>query len=282
MSHARVWTLLPALLMAGCASLPLEMGGFGGSTAPQTVAGLTYEEIQQLGALRGTCAHLQDMRRQGRRVDATEMTERLLPACEQMIESAREKARQEREEAERREIAVFMAREWAVVEAQVAQRRSREREWREAEQQRQEAELLRAQLAQAEEKQAERRAALAERIRTTTIYDKLSEYEDKPVAHSIGQPSQTTLKTFLACVELAYPNKGYRISQSGRTLTIIAREAQLPRGDLPIEMRFNENPQYWRMTYLMVADIEARQDADRFVLSQNLVAQSCPQEGGLF
>ena len=277
-----MWTLLPVLLIAGCASLPLEMGRLGGSTAPETVAGLTYDAMQELGALRGTCAHLQDMRRQGRRVDTVEMTERLLPACEQMIERAREEARQAREAAEQREIAVFMAREWAVVEAQVAQRRSREREWREAEQQRQEAELLRAQLARAEEKQAERRAALAERIRTTNIYDKLSEYEDKPVAHSIGQPSQTTLKTFLACVELAYPNKGYRISQSGRTLTIVAREAQLPRGDLPIEMRFNENPQYWRMTYLMVADIEARQDADRFVLSQNLVAQSCPQEGGLF
>lgn len=279
--RSQAMLILAAVMVAGCASLP-EVGRFQGSLAPEQVSGLTYDEMAGLGALRGTCAHLKDLRQQGRRVSADEMTQRLLPACEQQIERARERVQREQEEAEKREIAVLMAREWALVEAEAARRRSREQEWREAEQQRQEAELLRAQLARAEERQAERRAALAERIRATNIYEKLADYEDRPVAHSIGQPSATTLKTFLACVELAYPNKGYRISQSGRALTIVVREAQLPRGDLPIEMRFNENPQYWRMTYLMVADIEARQDADRFVLSQNLVAQSCPQEGGLF
>ena len=269
--------LLCTLVLAGCASLsPL------GETAPQQVSGLDYAGIDALGALRGPCAHLADLRQQGRRINATEVREQLLPACEARIAQAREEEAERQRQAEARAIAEMMAREWALVEARAAQKRSREAEWREAERQRQESELLRAQLVLAEEKQAERRAALAQRIMSTRVQQVLESYEDKPIAHSIGQPSGTTLKTFFSCVELAYPNQGYRVSQSGRTLTVVAQEAQLPRGDLPIEARFVENADYWRMTYLMVADIEARTDGDRFVLSQNLVAESCPQEGGLF
>lgn len=268
--------------LAGCASLPYELPGMSAVPAPERVAGLRYAQMEELGALRGACAHLQDMRQQGRRLRPQELEEQLLPACKRQIEGAQARLARERQEAEERAIAEMMEREWAWVQEQAALRRSREAEWREAERQRQEAELLRAQLAQAEQAQAERRAALAQRIMATNVQAALEEYEDKPIAHSMGQPSATTLKTFLACVELAYPNQGYRVSQSGRTLTVIARKAQLPRGDLPIETRFVENANYWRMTYLMVADIEARTDADRFVLSQNLAAEGCPQEGGLF
>ncbi|WP_111656096.1 hypothetical protein [Isoalcanivorax indicus] len=268
--------------LAGCASLPFDAPGVSTAVAPERVAGLRYAQMEELGALRGACAHLQDMRKQGRRVRQQELDEQLLPACERQIQAAQDRLARQRQEAEEQAIAEMMAREWAWVQEQAALRRSREAEWREAERQRQEAELLRAQLAVAEQAQAERRAALAQRIMSTQVQQALADYEDKPIAHSMGQPSATTLKTFLACIELAYPNKGYRVSQSGRTLTVIARQAQLPRGDLPIEARFVENANYWRMTYLMVADIEARSDADRFVLSQNLVAEACPQEGGLF
>src|SRR5690606_23959995 len=226
-------------------------------------------------ALHGSCAYLKDLRDQALLLPEAEFST-VLAACTAQVMKAEEAEAERLRAEEERAIAELMAREWQAVEE------AREQEWREAERRRQEAELLRAQLAEAEQKEQERRQALMLRISQTVVQRELADVPDKPIAHNLGQPLKTTLKTFLACVELAYPNKGYRIERSGRNLTVVMREAELPRGDLAIESRFVENPEYWRMTYLRVADIEARTDADRFVLSQNLTAESCPQEGGLF
>ncbi len=277
--HARargacVWLLL--LLAAGCTPISdVTLPWVPQATPPDRISGLTYAGIDELGALRGPCAYLADLHARALTLTEAELSA-VLDACKTQIMAAEAEEAERLRRAEEQAIAEMMAREWQAVE------QAREQEWREAEQRRQEAELLRAQLAAAEEKERQRRAALLQRLSQAVVQRELADVQDKPIAHNLGQPLKTTLKTFLACVELAYPNKGYQITRSGRNLTVVMREAELPRGDLAIESRFVENPEYWRMTYLRVADIEARTDADRFVLSQNLTAESCPQEGGLF
>ncbi|AJD47636.1 hypothetical protein S7S_06100 [Isoalcanivorax pacificus W11-5] len=269
---------LLALLLAAAGCTPISdvvMPWVPQVTPPARVGGLTYAGIDELGALHGPCAYLGDLHTRGLMLPETEF-ELVLEACTAQVMKAEEEEAERLRAEEERAIAEMMAREWQAVEA------AREQEWREAERRRQEAELLRAQLAAAEQKERERREALLQRISQANVQRELAGVPDKPIAHNLSQPLKTTLKTFLSCIELAYPNKGYQIARSGRTLTVIMREAELPRGDLAIESRFVENPEYWRMTYLRVADIEARTDADRFVLSQNLTAESCPQEGGLF
>ena len=271
---ARVWLL--CLLAAGCAPISdLTPPWVPQAAPPDRISGLTYAAIDELGALHGPCAYLADLHARALTLTEAELSA-VLDGCKTQIMAAEAEEAERLRAAEEQAIAEMMAREWQAVE------QAREQEWREAEQRRQEAELLRAQLAAAEEKEQQRRAALLERIGQAAVQRELAGVQDKPIAHNLGQPLKTTLKTFLACVELAYPNQGYQVTRSGRTLTVVMREAELPRGDLAIESRFVENPEYWRMTYLRVADIEARTDADRFVLSQNLTAESCPQEGGLF
>lgn len=264
------------LLAAGCTPISdVTLPWVPQITPPDRIGGLTYAEIDELGALHGPCAYLGDLHARALTLTEVEFGP-VLEACKAQIMKAEAEEAERLRAEEEQAIAEMMAREWQAVE------QAREQEWREAEQRRQEAELLRAQLAAAEEKERQRRAALLQRLSQAVVQRELADVQDKPIAHNLGQPLKTTLKTFLACVELAYPNKGYQITRSGRNLTVVMREAELPRGDLAIESRFVENPEYWRMTYLRVADIEARTDADRFVLSQNLTAESCPQEGGLF
>lgn len=263
--------------LASCASLRDASPPWVPHVAPpDRIAGLTYADIDRLGALHGPCAYLADLHNQQLTLPEERYRQLVLPGCEAQISKAEEQEAARLRAEEERAIAELMEREWQRVEE------AREQEWREAERRRQEAELLRAQLARAEELEQQRREALQQRISQAAIQQELANVPDMPIAHNLGQPLKTTLKTFLACIELAYPNQGYQITRSGRNLTIIANEARLPRGDLAIETRFIENPAYWRMTYLRVADIEARTDADRFVLSQNMTAESCPQEGGLF
>lgn len=268
--------LLAALLAAGCTPISdVVMPWVPQVAPPDRIGGFTYAGMDALGALHGPCAYLGDLYERALTLPEAELGPVLEACTAQILKAELEEAERLRAEEEQA-IAEMMAREWQAVEA------AREQEWREAERRRQEAELLRAQLAAAEQREQQRREALRRRLDQAVVQRELANVPDKPIAHNLGQPLKTTLKTFLACVELAYPNKGYQVTRSGRNLTVVIREAELPRGDLAIEARFVDNPEYWRMTYLRVADIEARTDADRFVLSQNLTAESCPQEGGLF
>lgn len=267
--------LLVVTLLAGCAGLRDMWAHQQGVPAPERVQGMSYLAISQLGALEDSCLTLSHHYEREDTLPSEDMAA-LVFDCESGIARAQHELNNRVKEAEAEAISASLQQDYDQFVAQ------REEEWRRAEKHRQAAAALRAQLEQAERVQKERESELKERMLTTNVQVALQKIDDKPIAHNAADPSSTTLKEFLACVELAYPNKGYDVKQNGKQLSIVVKEAKLPRGDLPITMRFSENSEYWRMTYLMVADIEARSDADRFVLSQNLTAESCPQEGGLF
>lgn len=267
------------VLLAGCTTLA---NVFGGVKAPERVQGMSYLAISKLGALEGSCLVLSEHYEDGATLLEDELVEHV-EACEKLIEGAHRELNQRVKEVEEEAISASIQQDYERFAAQQRQREeARQAEWRRAEQERQRAAALKAQLEEAERQAELREQKLVEKLQHTNVMQALSRIEDKPIAHNINQPSQTYLKEFLACVELAYPNKGYDVKRSGKQLTIVVKEANLPRGDFPIAMAFNEYPDYWRMTHLKVADIEARSDADRFVLSQNLTAEGCPRDGGLF
>jgi len=267
--------LLAVVGLAGCANLRDALQLQQGVPAPERVQGMSYLAISQLGALEDSCLTLSHHYEQEDTLSSEELAA-LIFDCESVIARAQQALNNRVKEAEAEAISASLQQDYEQFVAQ------KEEEWRRAEKQRQAAAALRAQLAQAELLQEQRESELKERMLATQVQEALKKIEDKPIAHNAADPSNTTLKEFLACVELAYPNKGYEVKQNGKQLSIVVKEAKLPRGDLPITLRFSENAEYWRMTHLMVADIEARSDADRFVLSQNLTAESCPKEGGLF
>jgi len=261
--------------LAGCANLREALQLQQGVPAPERVQGMSYLAISQLGALEDSCLTLSHHYEQEDTLPSEEIAA-LVFDCEGEIARAQQELNNRVKEAEAEAISASLQQDYEQFIAQ------KEEEWRRAEKQRQAAAALRAQLEEAERLQEQRENELRERMQATQVQVALKKIEDKPIAHNAGDPSNTTLKEFLACVELAYPNKGYEVKQNGKQLSIVVKEAKLPRGDLPITVRFSENSEYWRMTHLMVADIEARSDEDRFVLSQNLTAESCPKEGGLF
>lgn len=271
----RLIPALPVLLMlllSGCASVrqgALDTGAAltGRVLAPEQVAALDYGQIRGLDALRDECLVLADVQRRRGYIKQTDL-EWLVPQCENIIAS--EQARIAEEQA----IAEFIAREWAVLQHRLEQIR------------REEARQRRQQEAIARETQAREEAVfmLREAIAGALIQRELADngVQNKPLAHTQGQPVEISLNTFLACVELAYPNAGYRISRNARNLTVVAVRARLPRGEMPIEARFIEYPNSWLLNYLKVADIEPRTAADRYVLAENLLAERCHSEAGLF
>ncbi|HLR17362.1 MAG TPA: hypothetical protein VK099_05760 [Alcanivoracaceae bacterium] len=277
------WPLLGmfagAAMLTGCATLT---NVFGGVPAPERVQGMSYLAISNLGALEGSCLTLSQHYEQGTRMLEEELVEHI-EACEQLIEGAHKELNARVKAAESEAISASVQQDYESFAAQQRQKQQRKKEeWRKAEEERRAAAALQAQLEAAKRQAAARQAELEKKILTTAVLTAVADIEDKPIAHNINQPSKTNLKEFLACVELAYPNKGYDVKMSGKHLSIVVKKASLPRGDFPITMAFTENPEYWRMTQLKVADIEARSDVDRFVLSQNLTAESCPRDGGLF
>src|SRR5699024_929907 len=263
----------------GCTTLATM---FGGVKAPERVQGLSYLAISRLGALEGSCLVLSEHYEDGTSLLEEELAEHI-EACEKTIEGVHRELNQRVKDVEQEAISASVQQDYEYFAAQQRQRQQiRQEEWRKAEEERQRAAVLKAQLQEAERKVAERQQELQEKLSHTNVMQALEKIDDKPIAHHVNQPSQARLKEFLACVELAYPNQGYEVKRSSKQLTIVVKQAKLPRGDFPIAMAFNEYPDYWRMTHLKVADIEARSDTDRFVLSQNLTAESCPRDGGLF
>lgn len=273
------------LLLSGCASLrehaPDSLAALIDRTTPPTrIAGLDYSEIAALG-VHGSCDTLAQTLEQKRTLPRRELEGSLLPSCQVEVEEA---LARERESARLDEL---IEQGWQALLA----RRERERQ---AEERRMlEAELQRRQLQQQQQQeQTEQQAASSrqsrhqewlQRLSVAAIHSALAELEvpDRALAFSAGQISERSLSNFLACIELAYPNRGYRISRDGRKLVVIAEKAALPRGRMPIEARFTEHDEFWLLTYLKVAEISATTAQDRFILAQNLVAQSCYGEDGL-
>lgn len=272
------------LLLSGCASLrehaPDSLAALIDRSAPPAqVAGLGYAEIAALG-VHGSCDLLAQTLEQKRTLPRRELEGSLLPSCQAEVEAA---LARERESARLDEL---VEQAWQSLLA-------RREKARQAEERRMlEAELQRRQLQQQQQQeQSEQQAASRQsrheewlqRLTAAAIHSALAELEvpDRPLAFSAGQVSERSLSNFLACVELAYPNRGYQISRDGRRLVVIAEKAALPRGRMPIEARFTEHDEFWLLTYLKVAEITAATAQDRFILAQNLVAQSCYGEDGL-
>jgi hypothetical protein len=270
-----------SLLATGCSALrehsPDMLAVLIDRTVPPAqVAGLDYTEIAAMGVY-GTCDTLATLFAQQQSMPRRELEDELLPACEAEVQAA---LALQREDARLDEL---VEQAWQSLLARREQQRL-------LEQRRQlEAELQRRHMLkqQAQEQQRasqkSRQQELMIKQQNAVIQQALADLNviDKPLAYSVGQVSERSLSNFLACIELAYPNKGYQVRRDGRKLVVIAEKAALPRGRLPIELRFTENDSYWLMTFLKVAEISASSAQDRFILAQNLVAQSCYGVDGL-
>lgn len=254
--------------LSGCAHLRDTAAGWVGRVpAPATVAGLGYGDIDRLGALEGECQALADAHRQGRFVPTRWLHDTALPACQGRVETAREALRRDQE------LDLLVERAYQAVQAQQAelarQAAERQRIREDMESQRQEAE----ERGKAEKQQA--LGVLRERLDDANIRDLLKDIQDQPLAYALGQPSQRSMKDFLSCLELGYPNQGYRVEQNNSGLTVTALQANMLRGDVDIRARFVDVWDTWLLESLTVAEMTATTPQDRFLLAQNLLAGQC-------
>jgi hypothetical protein len=286
-----VFTLLALCFAAsGCATLreraPDGLAALiDRAVPPAEVAGLDYPAIATLD-VHDSCDILAALYEQGRKLPRRELERNLLPACAADVEAALARER----ESVRLDVLIEEAWQALLLRREEA-RKAEERRLLEAELQRRQMLQLQKQQQSEREKEKEqasasresRREAWQARLAAASIHATLTDLAipDLPVAYSAGQISERSLSNFLACVELAYPNRGYEITRDGRRLVVIAQKAALPRGRMSIEVRFTEHDEYWLLTYLQVAEITAATAQDRFILAQNLVAQSCYGEDGL-
>jgi hypothetical protein len=276
------------LLATGCTALrenaPDSLAALIDRTMPPAeVAGLDFPAIAALG-VHGACDVLAGMSAQNRTVPRRQLEGQLLPACRAQVLEALARQREDQR------VEMLIEEAWqALLARREQQRLLEERRQLEADLQRRQMHKQQAiedQIKLRQQQQASRQsrlATLAVALQGAAIHQALAELEvqDKSLAYSAGQISERSLTNFLACVELAYPNRGYQVSRDGRRLVVIAEKAALPRGRMPIELRFTENDDYWLLTFLKVAEIQASNAQDRFILAQNLVAQSCYREDGL-
>jgi hypothetical protein len=272
--------LLLVMSLAACSALgertpPALSALIDRQVPPEQVAGLDYGQITELG-VGGSCLPLGEAWAENRSVPRRDLDE-WLGQCEADIDVARTR------QAEDASLTYLIEEAIQSLEVRQARLRRAEQRRRLAEElQRRQLEKEREQ-EQARASREARRAEWLARLAAAAIHEALATLDvaDKALAYSLGQISERSLSNFLACVELAYPNRGYQLSRDGRRLVVIAEQAALPRGRLPIEARFTEYDDYWLLTFLKVAEISAVNAQDRFILAQNLLAQSCYGEDGL-
>ncbi len=255
---------LVAVALTGCASLRDSTAGLMGRTqAPDAVAGLSYGAIDALGAMDGACRRLAEAHRAERYVDQRQLREDWLPACRERIESVRQSRRLDRLVDD-----AYQAQQ--AHEAELArQRAERERVRRDMEAARREAEK------RSEAAADEAQGRLRERLADAHILSILEDVPDQPLAFAVGQASERTMKNFLACLEVGYPNQGYEVDRGDDSLTVTARQADMLRGDVDIRARFVNVWDTWMLESLSVAELTARTPQDRFMLAQNLLARHC-------
>ncbi|MBL7249209.1 hypothetical protein ACLD02_10295 [Alloalcanivorax sp. C16-2] len=240
-------------------------GLIGRSPAPATVDGLDYAAIRDLGALEGSCESLRQAHDSERYVSQRTLNDLWLPACRQRIVEAR-RFNEEMERLVRQAYEAEQAHQKAL-----AEQREKERRVREAmEAARRDAEER--QRASAEE---ENREHLSERLADAHILQILDDIPDQPLAFSLGQPSERSMKNFLACLEVGYPNQGYQVQRGDDALTVTALQADMLRGDVDIRARFVNVWDTWMLESLSVAEMTADTPRDRFMLAQNLMAGPC-------
>lgn len=256
---------LITLLVSGCASLRESTAGWLGQTpAPATVAGLNYAEIEELGALDDACSKLANAHAEERYLSERKLNDEWLPACRQRIESARESRRLDRL------VATAYEEQQAYKEEKARQREEREQVRRNIEAARKDAEAHR-EASDVDEAQSQ----LRERLSDAHILTLLEAVPDQPLAFAVGQSSERSMKYFLACLEVGYPNQGYEINRGDKSLTVTARQANMLRGDVDIRAHFEDVWDTWMLESLSVAEVTARTPQDRFMLVQNLLAGHC-------
>ncbi|HEX5677625.1 MAG TPA: hypothetical protein VFX91_06635 [Alcanivorax sp.] len=263
--HLNIFLLgLAALALTGCASLRDSTAELLGRTqVPDTVAGLSYDAIDGLGAMDGACRRLAEAHRAGRYVDERRLRDDWLPACRERIESMRQSRRLDR-------LVDQAYQEQQAHEAELArQRAERERVRRNMEAARREAEK------RSEAAADEALGRLRERLADAHILSILEDVPDQPLAFAVGQASERTMKNFLACLEVGYPNQGYQVDRDDNRLTVTARQASMMRGDVDIRARFVDVWDTWMLESLSVAQLTASTPQDRFMLAQNLLAGHC-------
>lgn len=267
------WRTLPllallTLVLSGCAHWRDTAAGWIGQVhSPATVAGLAYTDIKRLGALQGECATLAEAHRQGYHVAAGWLRETGLPACKERVAAAREAWRRDRE------LDRLVDQAYQAVQAHQAELA------RQAAQRKRIREDIKAQrlAAEALNKMAEEQALsrLRERLNDANIRALLKDVPDQPLAYAVGQPSQRSMKDFLSCLEVGYPNQGYQVQHGDNRLTVTALQANMLRGDVDIRAHFVNVWDTWLLESLTVAEMKATTPQDRFLLAQNLLAGHC-------
>lgn len=260
--------------VGSCTSMRTSMlGVLGKVPAPSHVAGLSYAQIDQLGVDDEQCQTLQSAFQQNQFLPRDALHDALLPSCEHAI--ARAQAREQwlvMMDAQIDQAWRDMLKQKQVNAAKAAARkRVREgiRERQNAAQQEQ------------QDEQRDKLAVLRQQISQAHIHASLVDVPDKPLGYTLADISERSMKEFIACIELAYPNQGYEVTRSRHQLTVRALKSELLRGDVTIEARFHQTPDIWVLNYLRVAEIEAPTAQDRFILAQNLMASRCYAVDGL-
>ena len=255
---------LAALSLTGCASLRDSTAGLLGRTqAPATVSGLSYGAIDALGAMDGACRRLAEAHRAEHYVGGRQLRENWLPDCRERIDSVRQSRRLDRLVDEAHQAQRAHEAELARQRAEQARiRRNMEAARREAEK-------------RSEDAADNAQARLRERLADAHILSILDDVPDQPLAFAVGQASERSMKNFLACLEVGYPNQGYEVDRGDDSLTVTARQADMLRGDVDIRARFVNVWDTWMLESLSVAELTARTPQDRFMLAQNLLAGHC-------
>ncbi len=268
--------IVPAFLIgcliatvSGCSTVvPTTADWLGWTRAPAQVGGLDYHEIDALGARVEGCQSLYQHYR-----DARYLKEQQAAAWRDDCVERIARARKARRYAQQVDLEVESA--WqAVLAHKEAQRRQaqRRREIREGMRQAQQmAETLR----NAEEEQEKAQSQRLERLDGANIHNLMLEVPNLPLAFTVGSASDMTLKRFLACLEVLYPNEGYQIRRDGDKLTVKAERATMMRGDVLLESRYTRIWDNWTLQYLSVGEIRAENAQDRYVLAQNLLGSQC-------
>ena len=278
MRLSRIFRFISAAILfisvGSCTSMHTSMQAvLGNVPAPSHVAGLSYDQIEALGVDEAQCGALRSAFQQNQFLPRDTLNGSLLPSCEQAIADQQARAHwlvimdSQIDQAWRD----MLKREQVNAAKAAARKRVREgiRERQNAAQQDQ------------QDEQRDKLAVLKQQISQAKIYASLIDVEDKPLGYTLADTSERSMKEFIACIELAYPNQGYDITRSRHQLTVRALKSELLRGEVTIEVRFHQTPDIWVLNYLRVAEIEAPTAQDRFILAQNLMASRCYAVDGL-
>ena len=268
--------IVPALFIgcllaaaSGCSTMvPTTADWLGWTQAPQSVAGLSYDEMAALGARVGGCQSLYQHYSESRYLKE-QQEEAWRKDCVEQIA----RARKARHDAEQVDLEVEKA--WQAVQAHKEEQRRKAQRRRELREEMRQAQQMAETLRNAEEKQESAEQQRQERLDGANIHGLIQEVPNLPLAFTVGSPSDMTLKRFLACLEVLYPNEGYQIRRDDDKLTVKAERATMMRGDVLLESRYARIWDSWTLQYLSVGEIRAENALDRYVLAQNLLGSQC-------